>query len=126
MVVDGAVVVTCDVGVVGAVVAVVVGGGVVVVGGGVVVVVGGGGCVVVVDGGGGGGITVTVGLLFGPVTVTVCDVCGGAGWFGALLVWPKVSANITAASTATAAPTTLKTSAVRLYQGSRAACAPSR
>ena len=28
---------------------------------------------VVVDGGGGGGITVTVVLLFGPVTVTVCE-----------------------------------------------------
>jgi hypothetical protein len=126
VVVDGAVVVTSDVVLGGAVVAVVVGGGVVVVGGGVVVV-GAGGCVVFVDGGGGGGITVTVGLLFGPVTVTVCDVCGGAGWFaGALLVWPKVSANTTATSTATAAPTTLKTSAVRLYQGSRAACAPSR
>ena len=123
------VVVTCDVVVGGAVVAVVVGGGVVVVGvvvvGGWVVVVGAGGCVVFVDGGGGGGITVTVGLLFGPVTVTVCDVCGGAGSFaGALLVWPKVSANTTATSTAAAAPTTLKTSAVRLYQGSRAACAP--
>jgi hypothetical protein len=124
VVVDGAVVVTCDVVVGGAVVVVVVvGGGVVVVGGGFVVV-GAGGCVVFVEGGGGGGITVTVGLLFGPVTVTVCDVCGGAGSFGgALLLRPKVSANTTATSTAAPAPTTLKTSAVRLYQGSRAACA---
>jgi hypothetical protein len=118
VVVEGSVVVACDVVVGGAVVVVVVGGEDVV--GGVVVVVGAGGWVVFVDGGG-GGITVTVGLLFGPVTVTVW----GAGSFGgALLVRPKVSANTTAASTAAAAPATLKTSAVRLYQGRRAACVP--
>ena len=117
MVVEGAVVVACDVVVGGAVVVVVVGGEDVV--GGGVVVVGTGGCVVFVDGG--GGITVTVGLLFGPVTVTVW----GAGSFGgALLVWPNVSANTTATNTAAAAPATLKTSAVRLYQGRRAACVP--
>lgn len=107
---------------VGAVVVVVVGAAVVVVGGGVVVV---GGSVLFADDGGGGGITVTVGLLFGPVTVTVCDVCGDDGSFaGALLVWPNVSANTAATNTAAAAPATLNTSAVRLYQGSRAACAP--
>jgi hypothetical protein len=118
VVVEGSVVVACDVVVGGAVVVVVVGGEDVV--GGAVVVVGAGGCVVFVDGGG-GGITVTVGLLFGPVTVTVW----GAGSFGgALLVRPKVSANTTATSTAAAAPATLKTRAVRLYQGRRAACAP--
>ena len=92
---------------------------VVVVGGWLVVVVAGG-CV---GGGGGAGITVTVVVLFGPVTVTVCDVCG-AGWFGGLVfVWPRVSANTTATSTATPAPTTLKTSAVRLYHGSDAVSA---
>jgi hypothetical protein len=109
-------VVTCDV-------AVVVGGAVVVVAvGGWLVVVVAGGCVVLVVGG--GGSTVTVGLLFGPITVVVMDVCGDSGWFvGALSVWPKVSANTTATSTAAPAPATLKTSAVRLYHGSRAACA---
>ena len=54
---------------------------VVVDGGGVVVVVGG--CV---DGGGGAGTTVTVVLSFGPVMVTVCDVCGGAGSFGGVVL----------------------------------------
>ena len=100
---------------------------VVVVGGGLLDVVAGG-CV---DdgGGGGGGITVTVVVSFGPVMVTVCDVCGGAGSFGGVLltglvfVWPRVSANTTATSTAAAAPTTLNTSAVRLYQGSVAVAA---
>jgi hypothetical protein len=124
------VVVACDVVVGGALV--VVGAVVVVVGGAVVVVVVvGGGCVVVVDdgGGGGGGSTVTVVVPFGAVIVSVCDVCGGAGSFGGVVltglvfVWPRVSANTTATSTAAAAPTTLNTSAVRLYHGSVAATA---
>jgi hypothetical protein len=116
VVVGAAVVVACDVVVGWALVVVVV------VGGGLLVDVAGG-CV---DdgGGGGGGITVTVVVSFGPVMVTVCDVCGGAGSFGGVLltglvfVWPRVSANTTATSMAAAAPMTLNTSAVRLYQGS--------
>ena len=133
MVVGGAVVVACVVVVgwalvvVGGAVVVVVGGVVVVVGGWLVVVVGGGS----VDdvGAGGGGSTVTVVVSFGPVMVTVCDVCGGAGWFGGVVLtglvlpWPRVSANNTATSTAAPAPTTLKTSAVRLYHGSCAVAA---
>ena len=94
--------VTCDV----------VAGWVVVVGAGVVVVVVsvvvGGWVVVVVAGGwvksvlgGGGGTTETVGLLFGPVTVTVC---GGAsvGGTGLVFSWPKVTASTTATSIAAA------------------------
>jgi hypothetical protein len=118
----GVVVVAVDVVVGGALVVVVV----VVVGGWLVVVVTGGS---VDDGGGGAGITVTVVASFGPVMVTVCDVWGGAGWFGGvlltglLLVRPNVSANSTATSTAAAAPATLNTSAVRLYHGSAAVAA---
>jgi hypothetical protein len=114
---------------------VVVGAALVVVGAAVVVVVGAGGLVVVVVVGagagseddGGGGITVTVVVLSGPVIVTVCEVCGGSfgrvTWTGLVLLWPSVSAKITATSTAAAAPTTLKTSAVRLYHGSPAGTA---
>jgi hypothetical protein len=123
-VVVGAVVLACDV---------VVGWALVVVGGVVVVVLGAGWLVVVVGAGseddGGGGITVTVVVSLGPVMVTVCDVCGGPGsfggvtWTGLVLLWPRVSAKTTATSTAAPAPTTLKTSAVRLYHGSRAGTA---
>ena len=103
---------------------VVVGGALVVVGGWLVVVVGGGSG----DDGDGGGITVTVVVSFGPVMVTVCEVCGGAGSPGGVLpglvlLWPRVSASNTATSTAAAAPPTVKTSAVRLYHGSRAVAA---
>ena len=117
MVVGGAVVVGCAL--------VVVGGALVVVGGWLVVVVGGGSG----DDGDGGGITVTVVVSFGPVMVTVCDVCGGAGSAGGVVLpglvlpWPRVSASNTATSTAAAAPPTVKTSAVRLYHGSRAVAA---
>ena len=125
MVVGGAVVVGCPLVVVGCAL-VVVGCALVVDGGWLVVVVGGDG---VDDGDGGGGITVTVVVSFGPVMVTVCDVCGGAGSAGGMVLpglvlpWPRVSANNTATSTAAPAPTTLKTSAVRLYHGSRAVAA---
>ncbi|WP_066917539.1 hypothetical protein [Mycobacterium interjectum] len=110
--------------VVGAALVVVVGAGVVVVGAWLVVV--SGGCV---DGCGGGGTTVTVVVPFGAVIVSVCDVCGGAGSLGGMVLtgfvlsWPRVSANTTARSTAAAAPTTLNTSAVRLYHGSEAGTA---
>jgi hypothetical protein len=120
-VVVGAVVLACDV---------VVGWALVVVGGVVVVVLGAGWLVVVVGAGSeddGGGITVTVVVSLGPVMVTVCDVCGasfgGVTWTGLVLLWPRVSAKTTATSTAAPAPTTLKTSAVRLYHGSRAGTA---
>jgi hypothetical protein len=119
-VVGGAVVLACDVVVGWALV--VVGAGVVVVGAALVVVVGAGS-----EDDGGGGITVTVVVSFGPVMVTVCDVCGasfgGVTWTGVVLLGPRVSAKTTATSTAAAAPTTLKTSAVRLYHGSRAVAA---
>ena len=123
----GAVVLACDV-VVGW--ALVVVGGALVVVGGEVVVLGAGWLVVVVGAGSeddGGGITVTVVVSFGPVMVTVCDVCGGSfggvTWTGLVLPWPRVSAKTTATSTAAPAPATVKTSAVRLYQGSDAGTA---
>ncbi|WP_133297113.1 hypothetical protein [Mycobacterium uberis] len=80
----------------------------------VVVVVG---AFVVVDG---GGVTVTVGLLFGPVVVTVCDVGGGTGSAvivsgGLFLLWPKFTVSNAAASTTAPAAPTLNTRAVHLY-----------
>lgn len=94
----------------------------------VVVVVAGDWVVVVVAAAGGGvvvaGTTVTVGLLFGPVTVTVCDVGGGAGAFdGVLSVRPTVTASKMATNTAATAPATVRTRAVRLYHGSRVSAA---
>lgn len=72
---------------------------------------------------GGGGSTVTVGLLLGPITVVVMDVGGDDGSFGVGLLLPRVNASTTATKMAAPAPTTLKTSAVRLYHGSVAASA---
>ena len=95
---------------------------VVVVGGGVVVALGG--CV----GGGGAGTTVTVVLSPGAVTVTVCDVCGGGGSFGGVVlpgldfVCSRLIASKMATSIAAPAPTTPRTRTVRLYHGSRASC----
>jgi hypothetical protein len=92
----------------------------------VVVTGGGGGAYVVVSGGGGSAVVVTTGGCVvsgggGAVTVTVSGV--GGGWLGLGSSRPKVSANTTAARMAASAPARIKTSAVRLYHGSRTSSA---